>query len=157
MQPPWVGCMILCLFILPVYSVIRLDLLKLPYGFTAHVVMRDITGARQMAITATQDFLFVGSSNTIFAISLTRDPNYPDDIIGSHLYTLASNLNYAIGVAYDDLTDTLYYSQLRGVYRMRNVVKELKKPFPVLPLSSQPIYTQFPTLEHHGGKYLGYR
>jgi hypothetical protein len=142
-----------------VFCVIRLDLLNLPTGFAIHVVMRDVYSARQMAINSDNSFLFVGSDDarSLYAISLSRDEDYGDEVVGTKMYTLASNLNVPNGVAYDDDTDTLYFSLLKGVYRMRNVVKELKKPFPVLPLSYQAVDTRFPATSHHGAKYIRFR
>jgi hypothetical protein len=112
-----------------------------------------------MALTADNSFLFVGSGEAkrIYAISLSRNKQYGDEVIGTKIYTLAADLTHPNGVAYDDATDTLYFSQLRGVYQFKNVVKELTKPFPVLPLSYTVVNNRYPSDAWHGPKYIRYR
>ncbi|KAL0478729.1 hypothetical protein AKO1_008294 [Acrasis kona] len=140
-----------------VLGTIRLDLLSMPLGFTSQVVVRDVNSASQMALSGDQKILFVAGDKEIYAIPLTRHSIYPDDIIGKSILKLAYRLDGASGVAYNNDTDVLYFSQKDGIYVIDDVTQQLLKEYPSLPLTYRPLLNKLPENNKHTMKYIKYR
>jgi glucose/arabinose dehydrogenase len=120
---------------------ISLSGIKLPPGFTIEVFVRNVPGARSLAL-GDKGTIFVGTRDEgkVYAI---RNPGSPQ----AEVITLARGLNMPNGVAFRD--GALYVAEISRVIRFDDIEDHLKNP-------PQPILVNgsFPHEKHHGWKFI---
>ena len=120
---------------------LRLGEIKLPPGFAIEVFVRDIPGARSLALGA-KGTLFVGSrgAGKVYAVRYAGTPR-------AELLTLARGLDSPNGVAFRD--GALYVAEISRVTRFDDIENRLDNPpKPVL------VNGSFPHDQHHGWKFI---
>ena len=120
---------------------IRLGEIKLPPGFAIEVLVRDLPGARSLAL-GTKGTLFVGSrgEGKVYAVRNAGTPR-------AEVITLARGLDSPNGVAFRD--GALYVAEVSRVIRFDGIEDRLgNPPKPVL------VNGSFPRKKHHGWKFI---
>ncbi|WP_445385013.1 PQQ-dependent sugar dehydrogenase [Robiginitalea sp. IMCC44478] len=126
-------------------SILPLERLKLPPGFTIEVYADSIDGARSMAM-GDDGTLFVGTRNdkTVYAIQ-DRDRDYRAD----NVIILDSTLEVPNGIAFRN--GSLYVAEVGRLLRYDSIESRLSNPpAPVV------VYDDYPTEFHHGWKYIAF-
>ncbi|MDH3284288.1 MAG: sorbosone dehydrogenase family protein [Acidobacteriota bacterium] len=121
----------------------RLDLIRLPDGFSIESFAADVPGARSMT-PGPKGILFVGSmrAGNVYAV-VDRD----GDRRAERVVTIASGLNMPNGVAYRE--GSLYVAEVSRVLRYDGIAKRLDDPpEPVVVIDS------LPRERHHGWKFI---
>lgn len=120
-----------------------LNQLQLPVGFTISIYAENVPNARTLAISES-GIVYVGTrqQGDVYALE-----DFDKDGFAEKRYILASDLNMPNGVAYKD--GSLYVAEVNRIIRFDHIDP---------PLNTAPeavaIYTQLPSDQHHGWKYL---
>jgi glucose/arabinose dehydrogenase len=124
---------------------IKLDKVKLPYGFAIDVYMDNIPYARSMALSP-RGTLFVGTrkAGNVFAV-VDRNGDHKAD----EAFIIARDLYMPNGVAFKD--GALYVAEVNRILRFDNIEANLSTP-PI----PRVINDQFPADAHHGWKYIAF-
>ena len=128
-----------------VASVLPIDRLNLPEGFSIEVYADSIDGARSMAM-GENGTLFVGTrnENTVYAIQ-DRDNDFKAD----NVIVLDTALQMPNGIAYRN--GALYVAEPGRLLRYDNIEANLENtPEPKV------VYDDYPTEFHHGWKYIDF-
>ncbi|OGQ95856.1 MAG: sorbosone dehydrogenase [Deltaproteobacteria bacterium RIFOXYD12_FULL_57_12] len=122
---------------------VRLDLIKLPPGFTIEIYAGNVPGARSMAMSP-GGTLFVGTreQGKVYAV-LDRDGDHRAETV----ITLGRGLNMPNGVAYKD--GALYVAEAHRILRFPDIDNILS-----LPGEPQIVNSSLPTDRHHGWKFI---
>lgn len=126
-------------------SLLPVDRLKLPPGFTIEVYADSVEGARSMAM-GDNGTLFVGTRNkkNVYAIQ-DLDQDYRAD----HITVLDSTLEVPNGVAFRK--GSLYVAQVGRLLRYDSIESKISNPpAPVV------VYDDYPSEYHHGWKYIAF-
>lgn len=126
-------------------SVIPIDQLLLPSGFSISVFADSVIGARSMAM-GDDGTLFVGTrrNKTLYAIQ-----DLDGDFRADHITVLDSTLDVPNGVAFRK--GSLYVALVDKLLRYDNIESRLDNPpAPVV------VYDDYPDALHHGWKYIAF-
>jgi glucose/arabinose dehydrogenase len=126
-------------------SVLPIEKIVLPEGFSIHIYAEGLTNARSMALSP-GGTLFVGtrSEDKVYAL---RDTN--GDFRADERYVIASGLNSPNGVAFRD--GDLYVAEISRILKYENIESRLADPpAPVV------VFDQYPSEGHHGWKYIAF-
>ncbi|MBK6619478.1 MAG: sorbosone dehydrogenase family protein [Saprospirales bacterium] len=126
-------------------SVLPIEKIVLPEGFSIHIYAEGLTNARSMALSP-GGTLFVGtrSEDKVYAL---RDTN--GDFRADERYVIASGLNSPNGVAFRD--GDLYVAEISRILKYEDIESRLADPpAPVV------VFDQYPTEGHHGWKYIAF-
>ncbi len=122
------------------------DILKqlhAPQGFVLSIFADNLPNARSLAL-GDNGVVFVGTG-TEGAVYAVQDSN--NDGVADKRYLIANNLYMPNGVAYRD--DSLYVAEVNRIIRFEHITRQLANP--PKPVA---VYSQFPSDQHHGWKYL---
>ncbi len=126
-------------------SVLPLELIQLPPGFSIQTFATDVPNARAMAL-GDHDTLFVGtrSAGNVYALI-----DLDQDMRSDQLYIVAKGLHAPSGVAFYD--DALYVSAVDRILRYDNIESLLEgSPTPITVTSA------LPKERHHGWKFIDF-
>ncbi len=126
-------------------SVLPIEKIVLPEGFSIHIYAEGLTNARSMALSP-GGTLFVGtrSEDKVYAL---RDTN--GDFRADERYVIASGLNSPNGVAFRD--GDLYVAEISRILKYEDIESRLADPpAPVV------VFDQYPSEGHHGWKYIAF-
>ena len=121
----------------------NLDKIKLPAGFKIDVYA-EVPNARSMCISP-NGTVFVGTKEKeVYAVT---DANH--DGKADKVYKIATGLNAPNGVAFRN--GSLYIGTISIIYRLDSIESKLDNPpSPVV------VYANYPTLKHHGNKFIAF-
>ncbi|MGN6801365.1 MAG: PQQ-dependent sugar dehydrogenase [Ginsengibacter sp.] len=121
----------------------QLDKINLPQGFKISVYA-EVPHARSLCVSPSGT-VFVGTSgDKVYAIPDKNNDGYADTV-----YTIASGLNSANGVAFKD--GSLFIGASSTIYRLDNIESNLTNP-----PKPAVVYNQFPSDAHHGLRYISF-
>jgi glucose/arabinose dehydrogenase len=123
----------------------KLELIKLPAGFTIEVYADNVPNARQLALSPSGT-LFVGTreDGRVFAVVDRNKDQKADEVI-----TIARGLNMPNGVAFKD--GALYVAEVGRVTRYDGIEGQLASPpKPVV------VNDSYPGERHHGWKFIAF-
>lgn len=135
-----------CLLAMPALAASpKLDLLKLPAGFSVSIYSDAVPSAREMAL-GDKGTVFVGSKRAGKVYALT-DSNH--DGHADRVRVVASGLQMPVGVAFHK--GDLYISAVSRILVLRDIEAHLDKP-------PQPavVTDKLPSETHHGGKFIAF-
>lgn len=126
-------------------SVLPLELIQLPPGFSIQTFATGVPNARAMAL-GDHDTLFVGSRSAGNVYALI---DLDQDMRSDRLYIVAKGLHAPIGVAFYD--DALYVSAVDRILRYDNIESLLEGPPTPITVTSA-----LPKERHHGWKFIDF-
>lgn len=120
-----------------------LEKVNLPEGFKISV-FAEVPNARSLAMSP-NGTIFVGNrgEDKVYAVKDTDG-----DWVADEKYILAEGLSMPNGVAYKD--GDLYVAEISRIHRFSDIDNNLQNP------TSQVIYDDYPTDQHHGWKYIAF-
>jgi glucose/arabinose dehydrogenase len=129
----------------PSSRTLPLGQIKMPAGFAIEVYSAEVPGARSLEL-GPNGTVFVGtrSQGRVYAVA---DGNR--DGRADRVHTIASGLNDPNGVALRD--GALYVAEVSRILRFDDIERNLASP----PRPAV-VYSELPTEEHHGWKYLAF-
>ena len=126
-------------------SVLPLELIQLPPGFSIQTFATGVPNARAMAL-GDHDTLFVGSRSAGNVYALI---DLDQDMRSDRLYIIAKGLHAPSGVAFYD--DALYVSAVDRILRYDNIESLLEGPPTPITVTSA-----LPKERHHGWKFIDF-
>ena len=126
-------------------SVLPLELIQLPPGFSIQIFATGVPNARAMAL-GDHDTLFVGSRSAGNVYALI---DLDQDMRSDRLYIVAKGLHAPSGVAFYD--DALYVSAVDRILRYDNIESLLEGPPTPITVTSA-----LPKERHHGWKFIDF-
>jgi glucose/arabinose dehydrogenase len=128
----------------------RLDLIRLPAGFSISIYADHVPGARSMAL-GSDGTVFVGTRANIVHAVVDRNHDYKAD----EVLTVASGLTSPNGVAFKD--GALYVAEINRVSRYDGVLDFVRVAGGAGPAPKQTILNdKLPSDRMHGWKYLSF-
>ena len=126
-------------------SVLPLELIQLPPGFSIQIFATGVPNARAMAL-GDHNTLFVGSRSAGNVYALI---DLDQDMRSDRLYIVAKGLHAPSGVAFYD--DALYVSAVDRILRYDNIESLLEGPPTPITVTSA-----LPKERHHGSKFIDF-
>jgi glucose/arabinose dehydrogenase len=119
-----------------------LDRIQLPPGFSISMYASDVPSARELSLSPA-GVLYAGSrdAGNVYALLDNNADYYADELV-----TLARDKWLPVGVCFHD--GALYYSEVDGIYRFKDIEAHLKQP------KVAELVTRLPDREHHGWKFI---
>jgi len=122
-----------------------LESIQLPEGFTIDIYAEGVINARSMSLSP-NGTLFVGtrSEGSVYAL---QDLN--NDFKIDTMYTLLTDATLPNGVAFKN--GDLYVAEVNRIIKYSDIENNLSEPG-----EPEVIYDQYPTIEHHGWKFISF-
>lgn len=122
----------------------RLDLIKLPPGFTIDIFADNLPNAR--SITRSPSGTIFVSTRDAGKVYAVRDTN--GDNVADQKWTLLSGMHMPNGVAFKD--GDLYVAEVSRLWRLPDIDNRLDQP------QKELIVENYPNKDHHGWKYIAF-
>jgi glucose/arabinose dehydrogenase len=126
-------------------SSLPLDSLTLPAGFKINIYAKDVENARSICLSPSNT-LFVGNRDKDKVYALRDEDN---DGFAEKKYIIYTGGHMPNGVAFKD--GDLYIAEVNRILKIEDIESKLKNPGkPIV------VYDKFPTIDHHGWKYIAF-
>src|SRR5690606_11153832 len=122
----------------------RLDLIKLPPGFTIDIFADNLPNAR--SITRSPSGTIFVSTRDAGKVYAVRDTN--GDNVADQKWTVLSWMHMPNGVAFKD--GDLYVAEVSRLWRLPDIDNRLDQP------QKELIVENYPNKDHHGWKYIAF-